>query len=61
MVIIILLLREKVLEQGTNVVLAKSKLTARYWACKHLWAGKGGSTKSSPKNQGKENISIFVL
>ena len=33
---------------------AKSKLTARYWACKHLWAGKGGSTKSSPKNrQGK--------
>ena len=33
---------------------AKSKLTARYWACKKLWAGKGGSTKSSPKNrQGK--------
>ena len=33
---------------------AKSKLTARYWACKSLWAGKGGSTKSSPKNrQGK--------
>ena len=33
---------------------AKSKLTARYWACKNLWAGKGGSTKSSPKNrQGK--------
>jgi len=21
------------------------KMTARYWACKHLWAGKGGSTK----------------
>lgn len=33
---------------------AKSKLTARYWACKNLWAGKGGSKKSSPKNrQGK--------
>tara|TARA_R110000796_G_scaffold43603_8_gene107085 strand:+ start:36 stop:326 length:291 start_codon:yes stop_codon:yes gene_type:complete len=33
---------------------AKSKLTARYWSCKNLWAGKGGSTKSSPKNrQGK--------
>lgn len=28
---------------------AKDKLTARYWACKHLWAGKGGSKKSSPK------------
>jgi len=33
---------------------AKSKLTARYWACKNLWAGKGGSKKSSPQNrQGK--------
>tara|TARA_A100001201_G_scaffold143207_3_gene143880 strand:- start:12195 stop:12491 length:297 start_codon:yes stop_codon:yes gene_type:complete len=32
----------------------KSKLSAQYWACKVLWAGKGGSTKSSPKNrQGK--------
>ena len=30
---------------------AKSKLTARYWACKTLWAGKGGSTKSSPKSR----------
>ena len=30
---------------------AKSKLTARYWSCKNLWAGKGGSTKSSPKNR----------
>ena len=30
---------------------ATSKLTARYWACKNLWAGKGGSTKSSPKNK----------
>ena len=28
---------------------AKSKLTARYWSCKKLWAGKGGSTKSNPK------------
>ena len=30
---------------------AKSKLTARYWACKKLWAGKGGSTKSSPSSK----------
>tara|TARA_R110000796_G_scaffold134294_3_gene250032 strand:- start:356 stop:646 length:291 start_codon:yes stop_codon:yes gene_type:complete len=30
---------------------AKSKLTARYWSCKKLWAGKGGSTKSSPQNK----------
>jgi len=28
---------------------AKDKLSAKYWACKDLWAGKGGSTKSSPK------------
>ena len=27
----------------------KSKLTASYWACKDLWAGKGGSTKANPK------------
>ena len=33
---------------------ASSKFTARYWACKKLWAGPGGSTKSSPKSrQGK--------
>ena len=33
---------------------AKDKLTARYWACKDLWAGNGGSTQSSPKSkQGK--------
>ena len=33
---------------------ATSKMTARYWACKKLWAGSGGSTESSPKNkQGK--------
>jgi len=30
---------------------AKDKLSARYWACKDLWAGKGGSKKSSPKNR----------
>lgn len=29
---------------------ANDKLTPRYWACKKLWAGKGGSTASSPKN-----------
>jgi hypothetical protein len=30
---------------------ATSKLTARYWACKNLWAGKGGSTESSPSSR----------
>ena len=30
---------------------ATNKLTARYWACKNLWAGPGGSTKSSPKSK----------
>ena len=30
---------------------AKSKLTARYWSCKNLWTGSGGSTKSSTKNR----------
>jgi len=30
---------------------AKDKLTANYWACKHLWAGSGGSKKSSPKSR----------
>ena len=28
---------------------ANDKFTARYWACKNLWAGKGGSTKQPPK------------
>ena len=28
---------------------ATNKLTARYWSCKNLWGGKGGSTKSNPK------------
>jgi len=27
---------------------AKDKMSARYWACKKLWAGPGGSTKRSP-------------
>lgn len=30
---------------------AKSKLTARHWACSHLWSGPGGSTQSSPKSK----------
>lgn len=30
---------------------ANDKLTPRYWACKNLWAGPGGSTKSSPKSK----------
>ena len=36
----------------TSAELPRSKLTARYWACKRLlWAGKGGSTQSSPKSR----------
>ena len=38
---------------------AKSKLTARYWSCKKLWAGKGGSTKSSPKTK-KRKILVYL-
>ena len=30
---------------------ANDKLTARYWACRTLWGGAGGSTKSSPKSK----------
>jgi hypothetical protein len=30
---------------------ATNKLTARYWACKTLWAGPGGSTTANPKNR----------
>jgi hypothetical protein len=30
---------------------ATNKLTPRYWACKNLWAGAGGSTQSSPKGR----------
>jgi hypothetical protein len=30
---------------------ATDKLSARYWACKKLWAGPGGSTQSSPKSR----------
>lgn len=30
---------------------AKSKLTARHWACKDLWGGPKGSKKSCPKDK----------
>ncbi len=30
---------------------ANDKLTPRYWACKKLWAGPGGSTTANPKNR----------
>jgi hypothetical protein len=30
---------------------ANNKLTARYWACKDLWGGKGGNTTPNPKNR----------
>lgn len=30
---------------------ATSKLTARHWACKNLWAGPSGDTQSSPKSR----------
>ena len=40
--------------EGGKCSSATNKLSARYWACKKLWAGKGGSTKSSPQSrQGK--------
>ena len=32
---------------------AKDKLTARYWACKHNWAGKGGSTSLPSRGKSK--------
>jgi hypothetical protein len=32
---------------------ANDKLTARYWACKHNWAGKGGSTSPPPRRKSK--------
>jgi len=28
-----------------------SKGTAKYWACKDLWGGKGGHTTSNPKSR----------
>jgi hypothetical protein len=37
----------------------KSKLSAQYWACKKLWAGKGGSTAPCPEGrQCKESFEI---
>jgi hypothetical protein len=30
---------------------ATDKLTPRYWACKNLWAGAGGSKQASPKSR----------
>jgi len=30
---------------------ANDKLSARYWACKKLWAGPGGDTQGSPKSK----------
>lgn len=30
---------------------ATSKLTARHWACKNLWAGPSGDTQGSPKSR----------
>jgi len=30
---------------------ARDPFTARYWACRHLWAGPGGSTKAPPKRK----------
>ena len=30
---------------------ANDKLSARYWACKNLWAGPGGSKQASPKSR----------
>ena len=30
---------------------ATNKLSAKYWACKNLWAGPGGSKQSCPKGR----------
>jgi len=30
---------------------ANDKLSAKYWACKNLWAGPGGATTSNPSNR----------
>ena len=30
---------------------ANDKLSAKYWACKNLWAGPGGATTSNPKGR----------
>ena len=42
----------KVLKLATSSS-AKSKLTARYWACKKLWAGKEGLKSSPSSRKGK--------
>ena len=34
-----------------NCSSATNKLTAKYWACKNLWAGPGGSKASCPKGR----------
>lgn len=34
-----------------NCSSATNKLSARYWACKNLWAGPGGSKASCPKGR----------
>jgi hypothetical protein len=28
-----------------------TKLSAKYWACKNLWAGPGGATTANPSNR----------
>ena len=39
---------------------AKSKLTARYWACKNLWAGQGRFYKKFSKKSKRKILVIFV-
>lgn len=34
---------------------AKDPFTARYWACKVLWAGPGGRTKRPPRREDNED------
>ena len=34
-----------------NCAEANNKLSAKYWACKNLWAGPGGSKQSCPKGR----------
>tara|TARA_B100001758_G_scaffold236768_1_gene238204 strand:- start:1278 stop:2132 length:855 start_codon:yes stop_codon:yes gene_type:complete len=42
--------RKSYLARSAKIKGADDKFSANYWARKVLWAGKGGSTKSSPKN-----------
>ena len=43
--------RRKSFRARHNCDTANDKTTPRYWSCKNLWAGPGGSTTSNPKGR----------